>query len=478
MIKMKPDTRNILAHAAALFILTIPFWALNLDLRVQRIFYDFQGAKWFLKDNPVVVFLYNYGVYPGLALTAAAAAVFGFGFTYKKLVKYRKPAILIVLTMLLGPAIAVNVVLKDYSGRPRPREIKEFSGKMAYRHVFEFGTPGKGYSFPCGHCSTGFLFTALYFAYRKKNKLLANSALWGGVALGTLIGAGRMAQGAHFLSDVLWAGGITVITAEIIYYKILGGEGQGLFDRVKAGVPGRAGSYAAAAGLLAVLAVAALIATPYAGEKSFSTDINARDIVNLKLDVEGDVNISQAPAKGLIHIQAAGFGFPRRSFDGELKQTRENGVTQLEFKTIKKGFFSELNAAIDVSLPPAKEYRITVNDKKGDIECSLTGDSPEIALTAQEGDIDLKAGKLVKNVLIVTKRGNAGVVFNKETMPAKRAFVDIKAQGTLEITNRSAYFIELKTGSEKINGARELYYKSRSKDGPEMSVKAGKIVIK
>lgn len=478
MLKMKPDTRDILAHIAALLILTIPFWLFNLDLHAQGLFYDFHAQKWFLSGDPAVVFIYKYGVYPGLLLSAAAAAVLGLGFTYEKLLKYRKPAALIVLTMLLGLAIMINVVLKNYTGRPRPREIKEFGGVMPYRHVFEFGMPGTGYSFPCGHCSTGFLFAALYFAYRKKNKLLAGSALWGGIAWGTVIGAVRMAQGAHFLSDVLWSGGITVITAEIVYYKVLGGEAQGLLDKAAAGISGRAGSYAVSAALLAALVLAALVATPYAGERSFYSDIRPGDTVDLKLDVEGDVRISPAPAKDFVHMQVSGFGFPKRSFDGALKETRENGVKTLEFNTIKKGFFSELNAVIDVSLPPAKEYRITVNDKRGDINCSLKGDSTEIALTAANGNIGFTAGRLVKNVLIVAGRGDADVALGADTTPAKRAFIDIKARGTLQFIDRSAYFTELKTDAAKINGARELYYKSRKKDGPNMSVKAGKIVIK
>jgi hypothetical protein len=196
------------------------------------------------------------------------------------------------------------------------------------------------------------------------------------------------------------------------------------------------------------------------------------------MDVEGEVRISRAPAGDLIHIQASGFGFPTRDFDGELKETVENGVKKLEFRTMKKGFFSELNASVDVSLPPAKEYRITVNDKKGDINCSITGDSPEIALTTGNGNIGFTAGSFVKDVLIVARRGGARIVFGADAKPANRAFIDIKAAGDLEFTNRSAYFTELKAGSAKINGSKELYYKSRKKGGPEMSMKAGKIIIK
>jgi lipid A 4'-phosphatase len=475
---MKEDTKSILMHLAVLLCLTIPFWIFNLDIAAQKYLYDFTAGKWAYMEHPLTVLLYRFGVYPALFLTAAAAILFGLGFAYKKFLHFRKTALLIMLTLFLGPALSINVILKSYAGRPRPREVKEFGGKMDYRNALELGLPGRGFSFPCGHASMGFLFCALYYAYRRKNAALANTALYGGIVYGTMMGVARMCQGAHFLSDTLWAGGITIISAEIVYYKILGGDGTGVLDKIKIKTENKPLAFTIAGALLLTLIAIFLFSAPYKRDRNFGLGGRSAGIIELNMDVAGDVTIMQGNGDGSIYYQAAGFGFPRRDYDGDLNTSVDKGVYTIKYRTVIKGFFSELNAGIVVVLPPAKGYRITVNDKKGDIDCSLAGDTGKITLQTNEGNIDLNAGGLVKDVLIRTDKGGVDVAFGAVTKLAPGAFIDLKAQGELGITNRSPYFKELNRESGKISGSKELYYKSRKKDGPSMSVKAGKIVIK
>jgi len=110
--------------------------------------------------------------------------------------------------------------MKDYWGRPRPIQIREFVGQWEYRQVLSAGTPGKGKSFPCGHATMGFIFLSLCFL-RRRSRAVAASGLIAGIGLGGVVSAGRVVQGAHFLSDAVWSLGIVIIVSAALYYLIL-----------------------------------------------------------------------------------------------------------------------------------------------------------------------------------------------------------------------------------------------------------------
>ena len=116
----------------------------------------------------------------------------------------KRSALFLLLTMLLGPGLLVNAVLKEHAGRPRPRAVVEFGGEEQYRAPWHFG--GKGHSFPCGHCSVAFCYGAFYPLLSRRKRGLGLGILLSSVVGGCIIGVGRMAAGAHFLSDIVWAG--------------------------------------------------------------------------------------------------------------------------------------------------------------------------------------------------------------------------------------------------------------------------------
>lgn len=119
----------------------------------------------------------------------------------------RMAGILLLLSTALGPGLFVNAVFKEHWGRPRPRDTADFGGNQPYVPAFVFNHEGKGKSFPCGHCSVGFVLAApalLLASKRAKYALIAFA-----IALGMVMGFARMAAGGHFLSDVLAAGWIT-----------------------------------------------------------------------------------------------------------------------------------------------------------------------------------------------------------------------------------------------------------------------------
>jgi lipid A 4'-phosphatase len=91
---------------------------------------------------------------------------------------------------------------------------------LEFKHPFQPGLPGQGESFPSGHASMGFLFITLA-CFRSCNR---GQALFGvaiGVLYGSLIGLGRIVQGAHFFTDILFSLGIISMVAVALNDLIL-----------------------------------------------------------------------------------------------------------------------------------------------------------------------------------------------------------------------------------------------------------------
>lgn len=196
---------------AVLLIVTVLFTAFDLDRRVAELFYR-QQEGWYLGKQPLWVWLHAYGTIPGIVLTLAALGTWLAGFYVRRLFVWRRPCLIVVLTTILAAGLLVNAVLKQYWGRPRPGQTVEFGGKWDYRHIFPPGTPGKGASFPCGHCTMGFVFLSMA-GFRRHSKALAYGGVATGVVLGGLLSAGRVVQGAHFVSDTVWSLGIITMVA-------------------------------------------------------------------------------------------------------------------------------------------------------------------------------------------------------------------------------------------------------------------------
>jgi lipid A 4'-phosphatase len=164
--------------------------------------------------------LYQYGEVPPaiFALGAFAAYVASrFGRISKR---YARPCMVVILTVLIGPGILVNGVLKEFWGRPRPADIVSFDGTQYYREVWQPGGPGAGKSFTCGHCAMAFS-TASGVAFYPLHPALAIASMTAGVVYGVLMSVARIAQGGHFPTDALWSGAVVFIVMAALYYLVL-----------------------------------------------------------------------------------------------------------------------------------------------------------------------------------------------------------------------------------------------------------------
>lgn len=202
-----------------LIILTLIISHFNLDIRLQQLFYH--DNSWYLAKTQPWLWFYKYGTYPGIILGIISIVYLLFSLFIKKFIPYRRYALLVILTLIIGPGLLVNATFKDRWGRPRPRDLQQFGGKCEFQEVWQPGIPGKGKSFPSGHASMGFHFIVVYYLLEKRNRVIRYSALGGSVIYGSLIGVARMAQGGHFASDVIWAAGFTYLTAFILFYFVL-----------------------------------------------------------------------------------------------------------------------------------------------------------------------------------------------------------------------------------------------------------------
>jgi len=110
---------------------------------------------------------------------------------------------------LLGPALLVNLILKEYWGRARPAQVTEFGGDALFTTPFDATDQcARNCSFVSGEASGGAVlaiavwYLSSYVPSRPLRWTLRAAALVGALVMAGL----RVAKGRHFTSDVLLAG--------------------------------------------------------------------------------------------------------------------------------------------------------------------------------------------------------------------------------------------------------------------------------
>lgn len=199
---------------ALLLAASLVIWLADGDLRLARMVHA--SGTWPGNGHPFWEFVYAHASLPAFSLAALALVVLAAGLIVKQAAALRKPALFMVLLLAFGPGLVVNVLLKDHLGRARPIDVYEFGGDFSFSQFWQPGPFQENRSFPSGHASVAFTLVGPWFFLRRRNPLHAACWLVGGLAYGTLVGVGRILQGGHFLSDVLWAGGLVYLCGEIL----------------------------------------------------------------------------------------------------------------------------------------------------------------------------------------------------------------------------------------------------------------------
>jgi lipid A 4'-phosphatase len=122
--------------------------------------------------------------------------------------------IYLFLTLLIGPVLIVEGLLKPFWGRARPKDIELFGGEQIYTLPWQIANECMhNCSFVSGHVAMAFWLTAYAYLLPPKWR---GSAMIAGIFLGLGMGVVRVAQGAHFPSDVIASGFVVLLVNEVL----------------------------------------------------------------------------------------------------------------------------------------------------------------------------------------------------------------------------------------------------------------------
>jgi membrane-associated PAP2 superfamily phosphatase len=191
---------------AVLFGVTFGLYP-ELDLKVSALFFD--AARW--NALSAWSFLRN----AALWLIALLAAPAGLALAVKlirprtRLLIPGRAVVFLLATLALGPGLLTNVILKDYWGRARPLDVVQFGGKEAFVPRWDWRSDCyKNCSFVAGEPSGAFWTLApAALTPPAWRPFATGAAIMFGIGLGVL----RMSVGAHFFTDVVFAGVFTFL---------------------------------------------------------------------------------------------------------------------------------------------------------------------------------------------------------------------------------------------------------------------------
>ena len=207
------------------FTLAIFFFVPQIDLTTSGLFYaperGFVLASW----APILLLFHAIPWIAGCVLILVAVGASWILFLGRPLWRLdRKALIFLVASTAAGPGFLANTVLKDHWGRARPMQIEAFGGT---RHFTPAPLPAaecnRNCAFVSGHAALAFSLVSFAFLLPPGNSRRRGIAA--ALGFGMLVGLGRVAQGAHFLSDVVYAGLLAYGTTALLYWWIVDRDG-------------------------------------------------------------------------------------------------------------------------------------------------------------------------------------------------------------------------------------------------------------
>jgi lipid A 4'-phosphatase len=201
--------------AASVLAALVPTPWSSLDLQLARYFFspdtvDFDAWWWVVDLN-----LYTPAVFRGLLMVAAGMWLLSLLNTRWQ--RWRLPLAFVVLAGIAGPGLAVNGVVKPLWERARPIHVVEFGGSQQFSPVGVLAEEcSTNCSFVSGHVACGFFLSSLCLLTRSRR------ALWmvAGTLAGAVIGFARVSALDHWLSDVMWAYPVTLLSSWLVWQAL------------------------------------------------------------------------------------------------------------------------------------------------------------------------------------------------------------------------------------------------------------------
>lgn len=351
----------LVVTAGLVTVVTIALAHWDVDRAVAGLFYS-TDQGWFLNQAFFWKLLEDYGPLPGILFAGLALAGLLAGRVKPLAGQWRRFLWLVVLTAVIGPGLVVNVAVKDHWGRPRPRETVDFGGRWEYREFYQPGIPGKGKSFPCGHCSAGFLFLTLYF-YPGKKRHIRRAGLAFGLFWGGLLSIARISQGAHFVTDTLWSFGLmsmVILTLQLIVLNCLD-YWKTVIGRMS--FPGKAIWSTIAGCLLLVVLLVFFSNRPF-----YQTEQSPLKISSTTTGLEIQTNFRPDSTQimyldcpqGYVRINSHGFGGANVEIDVAVREVRSDRTLLFYGRVDPQGFFMKLSHQVVVCLPLDYQNRLRV----------------------------------------------------------------------------------------------------------------------
>ena len=150
--------------------------------------------------------IYEATPYLVLLLLALPLVVFFTDMGKRSKIQVLRVGLITYLSVILILGVIINLSLKTYWGRPRPRAF--VTNAENYRDFWQVNWHQSDIdnSFPSGHASVGFLFGLPFYTLTRKYRYIVYSCL-----LGIIIGTVRILQGGHYVTDVFFAAVIVFI---------------------------------------------------------------------------------------------------------------------------------------------------------------------------------------------------------------------------------------------------------------------------
>jgi membrane-associated PAP2 superfamily phosphatase len=197
-------------------------FAPDLDLKLSRPFFAIARDDYHfgLRFHPTVRALRDAGIWliVALAAPAFAALLLKLVLPRRRLLMSGRAIIFLITTLALAPGLLANLTLKEYWDRPRPVDVVAFDGPD--KHVAWWDPRGAcptNCSFVSGDVSGAFWSLAPAALAPPQWRALAYG---GALAFGAAMALLRLIAGAHFFTDVAFAGLFTFLIVWIAHGAI------------------------------------------------------------------------------------------------------------------------------------------------------------------------------------------------------------------------------------------------------------------
>ncbi|WP_394713478.1 phosphatase PAP2 family protein [uncultured Roseibium sp.] len=195
------------------FFLAFP----SVDMWVSGLFYSDESGFW-AQSEPFLRRLRHLGPYLVRIIAIASCAVL----LLKILVPGRRPLVplraplFLLTTLILGPGVLVNLILKNNWGRPRPVMVDLFGGDLPYQPVWwPTNLCDTNCSFVSGEASASIWLVAAVFLVPVAWRF---AMLCFVLPLAFVLSVNRIAFGGHFLSDTMISWGLTLLVILVTHH--------------------------------------------------------------------------------------------------------------------------------------------------------------------------------------------------------------------------------------------------------------------